>query len=671
MPTLQEQLQAAVVQTTTDSSLLHTIVHGDANTTVTTEGGPVKSIAKVIGENQTELAQSIVDVTTKRDETLVAASAAATARLNAENSATEASGHRDAAQTAATNAAASNTSAAAHRTAAEASELAAAQSQSAALTAKSAAETAANNAATSAANALTSENAANAAAERLTATSVSSVSIGTGSKTFTTQSGKMFSEGTWVLAVSTASAANYMHGQVTSYSGTSLVVDVTNTGGSGTPTSWNISVSGTRGATGASAAANTVTYTNTTSGLAATNIQAAVDELDTRLDNLNTGNLSASGALTISGIISPAQLTADTHDWNPTGLASASAIRVSTDAARTITGIAGGSAGRVLVLDNIGASDITLKHQITSVTANRFICPGNSDFTLRVSTSVTLRYDGTSSRWRIMAQVASSSSHTQGYVRGLTVENNSSWNIAVNITIAEVVLTDGNGRTCKFNNLNMSGGSPGGGGINPTSARYVFGGVGDVSLGGGMWVYGYLISDGAGNYAVVWSSNYHKPNITQMVASGYPEYTGWSFYKLITAQYIKPAGDNLPMFQRDNIVQWKQWLNIANGPAGSISGPTWAAVGILGAGYVAPPDAVTFRGVLYSNTGGTNCMAAPNNSFGQFGSTSNGPVVGVNTPSGNGGTYVPFEFVLESTNIFWAAQGSSDRLLSRGFTINL
>ena len=63
MPTLQEQLQAAVVQTATDSGLLHTIVHGDANSTVTTEGGQVKSIAKVIGENQALLTTSLSTLT--------------------------------------------------------------------------------------------------------------------------------------------------------------------------------------------------------------------------------------------------------------------------------------------------------------------------------------------------------------------------------------------------------------------------------------------------------------------------------------------------------------------------------------------------------------------------------------------------------------------------------
>lgn len=82
-------------------------------------------------------------------------------------------------------------------------------------------------------------------------TSVTSVAIGTGSKSFTTQADKYFGAGTWVLITSDANPANYMHGDVTSYTGTALVVNVTNIGGSGTFTDWTIRVSGTRGATGA------------------------------------------------------------------------------------------------------------------------------------------------------------------------------------------------------------------------------------------------------------------------------------------------------------------------------------------------------------------------------------------------------------------------------------
>lgn len=84
----------------------------------------------------------------------------------------------------------------------------------------------------------------------LRGTSISSVAIGVGSKTFTTQAGKAFYPGTWVMIVSAANINNYMHGRSSSYSGTTLVVDVTSTGGVGTFSDWVINVSGPDGAPG-------------------------------------------------------------------------------------------------------------------------------------------------------------------------------------------------------------------------------------------------------------------------------------------------------------------------------------------------------------------------------------------------------------------------------------
>ena len=84
--------------------------------------------------------------------------------------------------------------------------------------------------------------------------STTSLLIAIGSKTFTTQSGEQYTAGIWVQATSAANNANYMFGQVTSYSGTSLVVDVQVVGGSGTLNDWNISLVGARGATGATGA---------------------------------------------------------------------------------------------------------------------------------------------------------------------------------------------------------------------------------------------------------------------------------------------------------------------------------------------------------------------------------------------------------------------------------
>jgi len=89
------------------------------------------------------------------------------------------------------------------------------------------------------------------------ATSVTSNTIATGSLTFQTQSGLPLGVGQFVLIASTANAANYVHGQVTAYSGTTLTVNVLDTGGAGTITSWNIFPSSPQGpAPGAGSIAN-------------------------------------------------------------------------------------------------------------------------------------------------------------------------------------------------------------------------------------------------------------------------------------------------------------------------------------------------------------------------------------------------------------------------------
>lgn len=78
-------------------------------------------------------------------------------------------------------------------------------------------------------------------------TSTTSLTIGSGSKTFTTQTGEQYTSGIWMTAVSQADPSNYMFGQVTSYSGTTLILNVTFTGGSGTHADWNLSLAGPKG----------------------------------------------------------------------------------------------------------------------------------------------------------------------------------------------------------------------------------------------------------------------------------------------------------------------------------------------------------------------------------------------------------------------------------------
>ena len=76
------------------------------------------------------------------------------------------------------------------------------------------------------------------------ATSTTSVAVGSGSKSFTIQTGKAYVVGQTLNVASAADPANFMAGQITSYnSGTgALVVNVTQTGGSGTKTDWVVSM---------------------------------------------------------------------------------------------------------------------------------------------------------------------------------------------------------------------------------------------------------------------------------------------------------------------------------------------------------------------------------------------------------------------------------------------
>jgi hypothetical protein len=86
------------------------------------------------------------------------------------------------------------------------------------------------------------------------ATSATSLAISVGTKTFAVEANRAFTTGDYVIAKSDANANNFMVGQVTSYGGTTLVVDVEAIGGGGTHADWTIAISGSPGTTGATGA---------------------------------------------------------------------------------------------------------------------------------------------------------------------------------------------------------------------------------------------------------------------------------------------------------------------------------------------------------------------------------------------------------------------------------
>ena len=120
------------------------------------------------------------------------------------------------------------------------------------------------------------------------------------------------------------------------------------------------------------------------------------------VDDIISGIIVSSFAL--SGVLSPSQITANQDNYSPTDLATSTVLRLSTDASRNITGLAGGSSGRVISIVNVGSNNLVLKKDdgATSTAANRFDFA--NDVTLGAKHGCILIYDSTSSRWRLISR---------------------------------------------------------------------------------------------------------------------------------------------------------------------------------------------------------------------------------------------------------------------------
>lgn len=117
-----------------------------------------------------------------------------------------------------------------------------------------------------------------------------------------------------------------------------------------------------------------------------------------------TGITDIQGALKLSNEQTPAQITVDQNDYNPGTVvcSSTTTLIINSNAARNITGIAGGAQGCELFVVNNGGFSITLKDSsVSSAAANRFGFGG--DYIVATKGSIHLKYDGTDSLWRNMS----------------------------------------------------------------------------------------------------------------------------------------------------------------------------------------------------------------------------------------------------------------------------
>jgi len=187
----------------------------------------------------------------------------------------------------------------------------------------------------------------------VTATSTTSLATtGTGNKTWVIQSGRGFAMGQR-LRVSSDDGTQINEGRVTSYSGTSLIINVDYVSGSGTHANWNISVAGDRGASGAGT--GDMLGANNLSDVASA--AAAFNTIKQSATDTNSGVVElATDAEAITGTdtgraITPASLQAKLDDYS---VIISSAYTALSGTGTTISGIPAGV--KRVVLSIVGAS---------------------------------------------------------------------------------------------------------------------------------------------------------------------------------------------------------------------------------------------------------------------------------------------------------------------------
>jgi len=133
---------------------------------------------------------------------------------------------------------------------------------------------------------------------------------------------------------------------------------------------------------------------------------------------------------TLSGVLSPPQITADQNDYAPAGLSTAFALRLSADAARSITGILSQGTGRLLCLINYSSFPITLPfNSPSSAAANRIVGPSSTNFVLVSNGCCWLWYDVGTGFWRIVSGPLTASAGSAPTYTGCKIYNTAAQSI--------------------------------------------------------------------------------------------------------------------------------------------------------------------------------------------------------------------------------------------------
>lgn len=230
-------------------------------------------------------------------------------------------------------------------------------------------------------------------------------------------------------------------------------------------------------------------------------------------------------------------------------------------------------------------------------------------------------------------------------------------NSQVTVTADVITVEDATGKFARLTGVNVT-------------ANLAAAGANGLDAGGEVanaWYYVWLIYNGVTTALLLSAS------------STAPTMPGGYTHKRLIGAVRNDAGANLwRTIQNGNKVQVVSGVNpvtppiICSGAQGNTATPTYVAQAL---GTFVPPIAEVIRGVASMvQQDGHKFMLAPNNSYGRWDSTTNAPPLAVGNNGITGSfivTNTPFDMVLESTNLYYAANNGNSNVQLSGWELNL
>ena len=176
----------------------------------------------------------------------------------------------------------------------------------------------------------------------------------------------------------------------------------------------------------------------------------------------------------------------------------------------------------------------------------------------------------------------------------------------------------------------------------------------DSAISTAGWYYVYAISNGTVDG--VWLT-------TAATSPTLP--SGYTYYARIGVAYASGTAFLLNYIQRNNVYSYTSTVSIVGGATGgsSVTTPTWVAVNVVTSAQV-PATACEIYVTLQLSSASGQAMAAPNNSYGAYTSSTNPPPMMLNATN----VVVSMKMLLESSSVYYAFSSTNGYLRCYGFT---